>query len=157
MKILRPGENQKLSVQAIYSDHSRRDVTWLTKFDSNDAAVASVDSDGLVKVLRAGETTVRASFMGLVSVVTIASPFSQGKVFPELQLQNNVIDVQVNKKLQVLGLEPSGPCDDGTFLRRACLDATGSLPKPETVREFLADSRPNKRERVIDELLGSAS
>src|SRR5207253_10730291 len=36
---------------------------------------------------------------------------------------------------------------------RACLDVTGTLPAPEEVRSFLADSDPQKRARKIDELL----
>ncbi len=53
------------------------------------------------------------------------------------------------------GVIPSPPASDGEFLRRLYLDLTGSLP-PETVaREFLQDSAPDKRQRVIHQLLES--
>jgi hypothetical protein len=39
------------------------------------------------------------------------------------------------------------------FLRRAFLDLAGMLPTAEEAREFAGDSRPDKRARVIDELL----
>ena len=43
--------------------------------------------------------------------------------------------------------------DDAAFLRRASLDTIG-LPAAESeVREFLADTKPNKRAALIDELL----
>ncbi len=43
--------------------------------------------------------------------------------------------------------------DDALFIRRAYLDVIGLLPAPETVANFEIDSRTDKRERLIDELL----
>ncbi len=45
--------------------------------------------------------------------------------------------------------------DDATFLRRVSLDLTGRIPTSKTVREFLAKSSPDKRERLVDQLLHS--
>jgi len=50
------------------------------------------------------------------------------------------------------GIVPSPRIDDAEFLRRASLDVTGRLPKPEEIRAFL---REPDRERKIDELLAS--
>jgi hypothetical protein len=47
------------------------------------------------------------------------------------------------------------PADDETFLRRVSLDLTGRLPDPEAVRRFVADKSPDKRVRLIDDLLKS--
>lgn len=44
---------------------------------------------------------------------------------------------------------------DEQFLRRISLDLTGQLPTPEEITEFLAESRADKRARVIDRLLES--
>jgi hypothetical protein len=43
--------------------------------------------------------------------------------------------------------------DDATFLRRAWLDIVGDIPTPEHVTAFLLDPDPDKRERVVRELL----
>lgn len=43
--------------------------------------------------------------------------------------------------------------DDRTFLRRVGFDLIGLPPTPEQIRAFLADSRPDKRERWIRQLL----
>ncbi|MGV2336553.1 MAG UNVERIFIED_CONTAM: DUF1549 domain-containing protein [Planctomycetaceae bacterium] len=59
----------------------------------------------------------------------------------------------INERLALLGLHQAELCSDAEFLRRASLDATGTLPAPDEVREFLKDSRPDKRSRKIDELL----
>ncbi|PYV08049.1 MAG: hypothetical protein DMG07_26910, partial [Acidobacteria bacterium] len=42
---------------------------------------------------------------------------------------------------------------DQEFVRRAYLDATGQLPSAEAVREFLADTHPQKRDKLIDSLI----
>ena len=44
---------------------------------------------------------------------------------------------------------------DEEFLRRVYLDATGLLPTPDNIRSFLADKDPNKRDKVIDSLIGT--
>src|SRR4051812_48448059 len=36
-KVMKPGDTQQLAAFATFSDGSRKDVTWLTKFDTNDA------------------------------------------------------------------------------------------------------------------------
>lgn len=45
--------------------------------------------------------------------------------------------------------------DDETFLRRVTLDVTGKVPPVATIKKFVADTSPDKREMVIDELLAS--
>lgn len=43
--------------------------------------------------------------------------------------------------------------DDAVFARRAWLDLTGLLPPVDELRKFLADSRADRRERLIESLL----
>ena len=45
--------------------------------------------------------------------------------------EHNYIDTLVNAKLKKLRIEPSGVCDDSTFVRRVYLDIIGVLPTPE--------------------------
>ena len=65
----------------------------------------------------------------------------------------NFIDREVFAKLRRLNMVPSELSGDAEFLRRVTLDTIGTLPSPREVREFLADTRPDKRIRKIDELL----
>ncbi len=51
------------------------------------------------------------------------------------------------------GVTPPPSVDDSTFARRAFLDVVGLLPTPAELREFLDDPRPDRRERLVDELL----
>ncbi len=43
--------------------------------------------------------------------------------------------------------------DDRTYLRRVYLDVVGLLPTPEKIRAFTADTMPDKRERLVQQLL----
>ncbi len=47
----------------------------------------------------------------------------------------------------------SEQCRDEVFLRRAYLTVTGALPSPQESAKFLDDSRPDKREKLINRLL----
>lgn len=53
------------------------------------------------------------------------------------------------------GATPAPESDDAEFVRRVYLDLTGVIPRVAEVREFLADSRGDKRERLIDSLVES--
>src|SRR4051812_29462758 len=61
-RTLKVGDHQQLQAMAEFADGSRRDVTWLTRFESNDAGVVAVTPGGLATARRNGETAVRASF-----------------------------------------------------------------------------------------------
>jgi hypothetical protein len=63
------------------------------------------------------------------------------------------IDELVLQRLAELKIAPARPCSDEVFLRRVYLDVIGTLPTPDQAREFLDDRSPEKRARLIDELL----
>jgi hypothetical protein len=65
------------------------------------------------------------------------------------------IDSFVLAKLESRKLAPSPEADKATLIRRVTLDLTGLPPTPEEVENFLADSRPNAYERLVDRLLAS--
>ena len=152
-RTMKPGETEQLLVTGEYGDGSRRDVTWLCKFDSNDAGTAEVDARGKVTVRRHGETSVRVSFMTQVAVVVVTAPYDQ-KIDPaRLAVRDNFIDEHVFNKLAALRIEPSDLCTDAEFIRRAFLDTVGVLPTPAEVRAFLDEKAADKRAKLIDALL----
>jgi hypothetical protein len=152
---MRVGESQQLTARATYPDGRVRDVTWLAQFFSNDETTAKVTPAGVVTTLRPGETSIRAHFQGQVGVVLVTTPFENPVPSGAFAAKNNVVDEHVFAKLATLNVPPSKPSDDATFIRRAFLDATGALPSPGQVRDFLADADPSKRSKLIDKLLDS--
>ena len=65
------------------------------------------------------------------------------------------IDELVAAKLKQLGLAPANMCSDAVFLRRAYLDVSGTLPTADEARRFLEDRDPDKRRKLVDQLLAS--
>ncbi len=152
-RVYRPRETQRLLVRATYADGRVTDVTDRAVFRSTDTGVAAVSADGELTAANPGSTAVQAKYMDLLAVVRVTVPFPQ-KVNPAaFPRPVNFVDEAVHAKLRELNLEPSGPCTDEEFLRRAYLDVLGTLPTPEEARAFLADSRPDKRDRLIDDVL----
>jgi hypothetical protein len=152
-RVLQPGQALQLQVQAEFSDGQSRDVTWLAQFVSNDASVAEVNATGLVKMLRPGETAVRAAFLGQVAVAVFTAPFAASVSEDLFADRNNFVDDHVFKKLAALKIEPAGPCSDEVFIRRVFLDTMGILPTADEVRGFLGDASPDKRARLIEHVL----
>jgi hypothetical protein len=66
-----------------------------------------------------------------------------------------LIDQHVESRLNSEGVRPAERADDAEFLRRVYLDLHGVLPTRERVERFLADPDPDKRARLIDDLLAS--
>lgn len=69
--------------------------------------------------------------------------------------RRTLVDEVLGEQQETLGIPHAAPSSDAAFLRRATLDATGLIPSPEQVRAFLADGSPDKRDRLVDELVGS--
>lgn len=155
-RLYRKGESQPLKVEARYSDGSTRDVTALADFVSNDKEIARVTEDGVVTTGKvSGQAVIVARFLGMVGDSRINVPADH--LLPESQYTGlpvrNFIDELAYAQFKQLGLFPSEPCTDAEFLRRASLDTIGTLPKPDDARAFLADTAPDKRDKLIDRLL----
>ena len=148
-----PGEKQRLLVKATYADGRTADVTNLALFVSNDLALASVTENGLVTMLRSGESSVIAKYRDKLAVVRVMSPFNQPINPKAFSARANFIDDLVNAKLKDLHIEPSGRCSDAEYLRRAYVDAIGTLPTPEESKAFLDNTDPQKRAKLVDTLL----
>ncbi|MBI3409470.1 MAG: DUF1553 domain-containing protein [Planctomycetes bacterium] len=153
--VLKPKDRLQVLVRAHYSDGHAEDVTRRAKFASTEDLVAGVDDRGLVTVSGHGEASITIGYANVVAVSRVTSPFDnpiEANVFVPSP-RHNFIDEHVLKKLQALRIPPSQQCTDREFVRRAFLDAGGVLPTPEETTKFLADSRPDKRARLVEHIL----
>ncbi len=148
-----PGFTQQLQVVASYRDDRRRDVTAWAKFDTLDEGVAQVARDGLITATGRGQAPVMVRFEGQAQVSLVVVPHAATVELGDWEDQN-FIDTLAAAKFRQLGIQPSPLCDDATFLRRAYLDAIGTLPSVEESTAFLDSTELDKRNRLIDRLLG---
>jgi hypothetical protein len=149
------GLNQKVALRATayFSDGTVEDVTGLTVFSSNDDVVAKVSDDGEVTVSRMGDTAIIARYAGNVTSTQVLVPAADdGTPYP-LTFPHNRIDEFVGAKLRKLNIRPSNLCSDADFIRRVHLDVIGALPTADETRKFLGDRAPDKRAKLIDNLL----
>ncbi|MGA3170424.1 MAG: DUF1549 domain-containing protein [Chthoniobacteraceae bacterium] len=149
------GENvaRPLQVLARYSDGTVRDVTSLAVFNTNNEASAKVSPAGIVSSGDRGEAFVMARFdTTTVGTSVIVVPKGLQFTFPKVE-ERNYVDQLIDDKLKKLRIAPSGLCTDEEFLRRASIDITGLLPTVEEHNRFVANPDPNKRTKLVDELL----
>jgi hypothetical protein len=146
---------QQLRVIAHYSDGRDVDVTPLARFQSNNEGLASVDESGLVTAGETpGQVAIMASFLETVDVFQALVPReSTLESLPHELAEHNFIDRLIYDKLRKLNIAPSAQADDAAFLRRVYLDTIGTLPTAAEARRFLDDRRPDRRERLVEELL----
>jgi hypothetical protein len=153
--VLKTGMKQQLLVRAHFSDGRAEDVTRWARFTSTNESVATVDAMGLVQVGGHGEAAIKAWYLSQNVIATVSVAYER-QVSPDVFAAapaRNFIDELVLEKLKNLNLPPSPPASDSEFLRRAYLDTIGLLPTADEARAFLADTSPDKRDKLVDSLL----
>jgi len=150
--LIEPAERVPLRVRAVFSDGQVRDVTRLSVFETSNLVVR-VDADGVACRQNLGEATILVRYLDRQAAVQLAFvPARPQFVWPNPP-EANYIDHHVFAKLRTLRMAPSALAPDHVFLRRVYLDVLGILPTSEETRRFLADTRSDKRARLIDALL----
>ena len=86
--------------------------------------------------------------------LALAEPPTIPAGFPT-RWNSNPVDRFVAAKLSSEGLTPNPEADRRTLIRRLSFDLTGLPPTFEETSAFLADTRPDAYERLVDRLLAS--
>ncbi|MEX2215250.1 MAG: DUF1549 and DUF1553 domain-containing protein [Phycisphaeraceae bacterium] len=147
------GAKQRMTVRATYSDGSKRDVTSLCLFLTNNETSAKIGEDGVVTAGQRGEAFVMARFATFtVGSQVIVIPKDLKYEWPNVK-ENNYVDRLVFNKHKKLRMLPSELCSDEVFIRRLYIDITGTLPTREEFDRFMASTEPAKRDALVDELL----
>jgi hypothetical protein len=152
-RIITRQNRQQFAVLAHYSDGTVLDVTQRAQYESNDPDIAVVDGAALVRSLdMSGEAAIMARYQARVATFRATVPL--GVKIPDYAFQpKTVVDQYTHKKWQELGIVPSAPASDEQFIRRVYVDITGTLPTPAQIKAFQADTRADRRDRLIDALL----
>jgi hypothetical protein len=150
--VFEPEVGVQLAVTTHFDDGKQFDVTDLAVYETSNM-LATVSGTGLVQRKMIGETTVLVRFLGAQQAVSLAFM----PAWPDFAWSDpppaNYIDRHVFAKLKTLRINPSTLCRDNVFIRRAYLDVIGLIPMAAEAQAFVADTSPNKRARLIDELL----
>ena len=144
---------QKFVAMGRLTDGTTRDMTEQVRFMVADEEVAKISSDGGVSAVGPGLTSVMARAMGKVAtsqIGVIDKP--AGPDYPTVEA-NNFIDEIVFRKMREMNIPPVPRTSDREFIRRVYLDAAGILPTRGQTARFLNDHAPDKRARLIDEIL----
>jgi mono/diheme cytochrome c family protein len=128
---MKPGKNKYTAVQIA-------DLAKYVKLLSQNMHVAKVKLDRKV----ATELTD--------AVVSQLPPAPTGK----MREKENFIDEYIFGKMKADGVPHAPPSTDTEFMRRVYLDLWGRLPDADAVRKFVADAQADKRNKLIDVLLG---
>ena len=96
---------------------------------------------------------VRVGFV----IATLALTFAtcQAETSSSPQAVASKIDTLVAERWTADKITPTGPSDDAEFCRRVYLDICGRIPPTAEVRDFLDDTTPDKRAKLVDRLLDS--
>jgi len=152
--VLEVSGKQQFLVTAYLANGRQEDITEQSRFVAENPELLEVSETGSVHAKKPGETNLFVRTPGFAlsaRVGVIEKPVAH---YPSIEARNYV-DQYVFAKLRKFQIVPSQLSSDEEFLRRVCLDVTGTLPPPQRVREFLADKDPHKRDRLIDVLLNT--
>jgi hypothetical protein len=144
---------QQLSVAGTYTDGTTEDLTRKVQYTANDESVLDISPNGEIRAKRAGETAIMVRTLGkavAARVAVIETPTAAD--YPQVA-RNNLIDELIFSKLKRVNIIPSALSSDSEFLRRVYLDNLGLLPTIEESARFLESADPQKRAKLVDELI----
>lgn len=154
--IIPKGERRSLQVEASFAGGMVRDVTELATISVPDASSLKYhDQSREVESQRPGLHALAIRYLDQVTCIQIVTPYETVPVASWLEPVSSGIDFEIEKRLRELNLTPYPSAGELTLLRRVTLDLTGRMPTESELQSYVAESRPDKYERLIDRLLAS--
>jgi hypothetical protein len=92
----------------------------------------------------------RAEAAEQVAAATVPARTVAGATPPEVE----IINAAIGEAWSDANLTPSRAATDGEWCRRVYLDVLGRIPTVTELRQYLKDRKRDKRERLVDRLLG---
>jgi len=148
-----PASKQQIAAMAHFSDGSVRDVTHLAKLTTSDDEIATVTREGQVEASKRGDLAVLVRYQDALESLRLTFLKDVPGFVWNKPPEQNYIDKHVFDRLKLFQIPASELSTDTEFLRRAYLDTIGKLPTGQEVKAFQNDPAPNKRAKLIDELV----
>src|ERR1051325_8757570 len=93
------------------------------------------------------------ALFGFLASVAHAQPGD--KLLPSDFSIEKAFDHYMSVKLKAENVTPAKPADDATILRRLTLDLNGRVPTLSEMEDYLKDTSPDKKAKLVDRLLAS--
>ena len=126
---IRVGDERKLNLEYKPTQASNREVTW----ESEDKSIATVDSEGRVKGIKAGSTKIIViSKDGNKRATTVVNVIEKGNVYAGSSENGKVVNDSVNNKQNVNNTNQKGANNKETIISANDKDSTtakGRLPQ----------------------------
>lgn len=126
---IRVGDERKLDLEYKPTQASNREVTW----ESEDKSIATVDSEGRVKGIKAGSTKITAiSKDGNKRATTVVNVIEKGNVYAGSSDNGKVVNDSVNNKQNINNTNQKGANNKETIISANDKDNTtakGRLPQ----------------------------
>ena len=126
---IRVGDERKLNLEYTPTQASNREVTW----ESEDKSIATVDSEGRVKGIKAGSTKITAiSKDGNKRATTVVNVTEKGNIYAGSSENGKVVNDSVNNKQNVNNTNQRGANNKETIISANDKDNTtakGRLPQ----------------------------
>lgn len=145
-------EDEPLRFLAPQRDLPFDDETWLTLIDEQRTNLRDIDQASRLVASQAEQDYWgrRHEFAREQALAVVTAP----ALDDEIDVLNDV-DRFINAELATAERPPQPLIDDFGFLRRLALDATGVIPTPQQIAQFLGDPRESRRQQAIDRFLAS--
>lgn len=131
-------------------------LSLLSPIVAGERAITAADCNFLLHPdeFRTAQSRIRRQAHDKATSVLRAAA-ADATVDPRSIPRRNLIDTHIFDRLQTRNVRSAALTADEEFLRRVTLDLTGRIPDPNTVREFIANTDPGKRDALVDQLIQS--
>ena len=92
-----------------------------------------------------------------ILLMSSAEVFAQGNLLPPDRTVEQAVNHYLATKLKAENVTPAPAADDAAVLRRLTLDLNGRVPTVTEVDDYLKDTAPDKKAKLVDRLLASSA
>lgn len=137
--------------QGTDADQTKKTVNSISPAERREALRTIQAIQSFVKAVESAEKSAKVEAPPLEKLLADRPK----KVVEKTDFTSATLDKLMTETLAKSGIKPAATADDATFLRRASLDLTGTLPTPDQINEFQASTDPAKRAKTVEKLVKS--